>query len=245
MRRERQYMEPRDRCRANLLTPVVVRDMDYKVQTVRSGEQVLAESRLSLDDVLANPMLLLCSDEAYSGGAAMRIDPFHAAARSLIALRLATGTRDEDVLEAAVAMAVDAIAEHGVPPEIADVHAVGVRANDFSTADVVAALYIPRAEPQSGRSPRRSWIRRVLGRRNTDLTPTVTPFEWADRADAAHTMIGARVSMPAHHPARSEVTAYTEVLLNPALPTELVVQRGTLMTLLLTEWSEDDQATYE
>lgn len=243
MRRERQYMEPRDRCRANLLTPVVVRDIDYKVQTVRSGEQLLAESRLSLDDVLANPMLLLSSDEAYSGGAAIRIDPFHAAARSLIALGLATGTRDEDVLEAAVAMAVDAIAEHGVPPEIADVHAVGVRANDFSIADVVAALYIPRAEPQSGRSPRRSWIRRVLGRRNTDLT--VTPFEWADRADAAYTMIGARVSMPAHHRARSEVTAYTEVLLNPALPTELVVQRGTLMTLLLTEWSEDDQAIYE
>lgn len=243
MRAEQFYVEPRERCRANLLTPLVVRDIDYAVQTARSGMQVLEASGLTEDDVLSDPTLLLRSDEAYGGGNPLRIDPFHEAARPLFGLRLAAGTRDEDVLEAAVAMAVDAIAEHGVPPEITDVHSVGQRALDFLATDVIAALYIPRAEPHVDRALRQPWLRRLLGRHKPQ--EMISPSQWADRVDAGYTMIGARASMPQHHRSRLAVTAYTRTVLNPLIPVDLVLRRGEEIALLLTESSEGDQGVSE
>lgn len=230
-----EYRGFQERCRANLQVPLVARHLDYEVTTIRSGQEVLTDAGLTTEEVLADPTLLL-RGEAYDGGLTTHVDPFHAATRWLIALRLAAGTQDEDVLEAAVAMAVDAIAEHGVPPEISDVHSVGLRAQDFSAADVVGSLYIPSAEPEAGRLSRVAHrIRRAL---RTRPMPTFSAGRWLDRAEAGYTMVGARASMPADHPARSLVTGYTEVVLDPGVVDSLVMLRGDHVGAVLWEWAE-------
>lgn len=225
MRTEHEYMAARDRCRANLDTPMIVRDWDYQVTTVRTGEEILAAAGLTEQEVLSDPTLVLSSDEAYAGGNSLRIDPFHPAARALISLRLAAGTGDEKTLEAAIAMATDALAEHGVPPEIADAHAIGDRAENFDPIDVVGSLYVPPTEERQS-----LWAR--IRRRPL---PTVTASEWAARADAAYTMIGARVGMPDHHRARPIVTGYVDALANPAVPAAIVVERGIEVGQSLTD----------
>lgn len=246
MRREREYMMVRDLCRENLRIPLGVRDLDYDVQMVRSGDEVLADAGLTVAEVLNDPTLLL-RREAYQAES-IRIDPFHAAAGPLISLRLAAGTWNEDVLEIAVAMAVDAIAEHGIPPEIADVCATDLRAEDYSDVAVIGAMFIPSAEPQPSRKePFFSWMRRVLGPilRSPHREPTISPYHWAERADAAYTMVGARASMPADHPARSQVTQYLDTLLDPRVPDALVLLRGIQVGDLLTKWSESGRGVYE
>jgi len=225
VRSEKEYMAARDRGQRNLTIPLLVRDWDYAVETVRTGEEILAAAELTQQAVLADPTLVLSSDEAYGGGSSLLIDPFHPAARALIALRLAAGTGDEKTLEAAIAMAADALAEHGVPPEIADVYATGDRAENFSAIDVIGSLYVP---PTEGRQSLWARIRRRP-------LPTVTASEWAARSDATYTMIGARVSMPGHHSARSVVTGYVDALANPAVPSSLVVERGVEVGQILTD----------
>lgn len=185
--------------------------------------------------VRSDPSLLL-SGSAYGGGATLRVDLFHAAGRALLALRLAAETWNEEILETALAIAADAIAQHGVPPEITDVHSIGSRAEDFSASDLIAALYIPRAELAT----RSSFTRKILNRLHGHSTPTIRPTQWIERVDAAATMIGARASMPFHHRVRSEVTAYTEAVTNPLVAASLVVRRGEDLGQVLTEWSERD-----
>lgn len=225
MRTEDEYMAARDRGQRNLSIPQLVRDWDYQVTTVRTGEEVLTAAELTQQAVIADPTLLLSSDEAYGGGSSLKIDPFHPAARALIALRLAAGTGDEETLEAAIAMAADALDEHGVPPEIADVYAIGNRAENFDPIDVVGSLYVPSTEERQS-----LWAR--IRRRPL---PTVTASEWAARADAAYTMIGARVGMPGYHRARPVVSAYAEALANPAVPAAIVVERGVEVGQILTD----------
>lgn len=218
MRTEHNYLAARHRCHNNLLIPELVRDWDYEVGTVRTGDEVLEHAGVSLADILADPTVLLRSDQAYGGGSSIRIDPFHPAARALIALRLSSGTGDEDSLETAVAMASDMLAEHGVPPEIEDVYAIGDRAENFAVEDVIGVLYVPPTELP--------WRRSLWARMRRRELPAVPAAHWAARSDAAYTMIGARVALPVHHHARAVVTAYTEALANPAVPAALVVERG-------------------
>lgn len=227
MRTEYRYLAARDRCRNNLQIPDLVRSWDYEVITVRTGDELLRTVGVSLAEAIADPSVLLRTDHAYGGGNSIRIDPFHPASRALIALRLSAGTREEETIESALAMASEALAEHGVPPEIDDVYAVGDRAQNFSAGDVIAALYVPPTDLP----PRRSlwtWLRR------RDC-PAVPAAHWAARVDAAYTVVGARVAMPEHHHARAVVTAYADAVCNPLVTGPLVENRGDEVGQILTD----------
>jgi|SRR5699024_512104 len=227
MRTEYQYMAARARCRSNLQIPGLVRDWDYEVKTVRTGDEVLEAAGVSLADAISDPSVLLRSDHVYGGGNSIRIDPFHPATRALIALRLSAGSRDKDTIEAGLAMSSDALAEYGVPPEIHDVYSIGDRAEHFSAVDVIGAMYVP---PTDLRARRSLWAR--LLRRDR---PAVPPAHWAARTDAAYTMIGARVAMPAHHHARAVVTAYADAVCNPLVSSAVVENRGIEVGQILTD----------
>lgn len=227
MKAEYLYMAARDRCRANLQIPDFVRHWDYEVKTVRSGDEVLDTIGLSLAEAINDPSVLLRDDLAYGGGSSIKMDPFHPATRALIALRLSAGTWHKDTIETGLAMASDALAEHGVPPEIEDVHAIDDRAENFSAADVIAALYVPPTDLP----PRRSLWTWLLRRDR----PAVPAAHWAARADAAYTVIGARVAMPAHHHARTVVTAYADAICNPLVTGPLVENRGNEVCQILTD----------
>ena len=227
MRTEYQYMSARDRCRANLQIPDFVRHWDYEVKTDRSGDEVLETIGVSMAEAINDPSVLLRNDLAYAGGSSTKLDPFHPATRSLIALRLSAGTWDEETIETAFAMASEALAEHGVPPEIDDVYAIGDRAENFSVGDVIGALYAPPTD----RPQRRSLWAWILRRDR----PAVPAAHWAARTDAAYTMIGARVAMPAHHHARTVVTEYVDAVCNPLVSGALVENRGIEVGQILTE----------
>lgn len=223
----------RQRDRANLEIPTSVRHLDYSVHTARTGPEVLADAGLTLDGVLKNPFRLLSGD-AYGGGNTFRVDPFHPAARALIDLRLAAATNDASVLGKAVTHAVDAIAAHGAPPEIDDAYAVGVRGQDFCAPDVIAALWTGGSLPvHRGNLARRVWRR--LRRR---VPPTLSPEQWRERADAAYTMAGALVAMPADHPARPAVREYTEAVMAPGVSGGLMVQYESRVYDALMAWAK-------
>lgn len=176
-----------EKARGNLTGPQFSREMDYNVSTVRSGDDVLHNSDLTKQQVIADPTVLL-SGSAYDGGRTTAMDPFHPATGALNELRFAGGSGNEADIESAVARAVTAIDRHGVPDQVGGIHSIGDRAANFDPAEIVGAM--PR-----------------LG---TDAT-------WQERAEAAHTMQAAQVALPADAPAeiRDNLSEYTSQLSRP------------------------------
>lgn len=230
--------EFRLRDRANLQIPTAIRHLDYNVHTVRTGIEVVADAGLTLDEVVADPFRLL-TGSAYQDGNVMRCDPFHPATRALIALRLAAATSDADVLGEAVTEAHTAIAQHGVPPEIDCAYAVGTRGEDFCAVEVIAAMWTGESLPV----PRRNLLRRLWSRLWRRLRwrlppPTLSPEQWRERADAAYTMAGALVAMPADHPARPAVCEYTRAVMNPGVPGGLMEPYERKVYDALMKWAK-------
>src|SRR5699024_4588852 len=176
-----------EKARENLSGPEFSREMDYNVSTVQSGDDVLHNSDLTKQQVIADPTVLL-SGSAYDGGRTTAMDPFHPATGALNELRFAGGSGSEADIESAVAKAASAIDRHGVPDQVGGIHSIGDRAASFDPAEIVGAM--PR-----------------LG---TDAT-------WQDRAEAAHTMQAAQVALPADAPAEilENLSEYTSQLSRP------------------------------
>lgn len=192
--------EYQDKARENLGGPAFAREMDYNVATVSTGEEVLRKNGLTKDEVLADPTTLLRGD-AYEGGATTKMDPFHPATGPLNELRFASSSGDEQAMESAVAKAVDAIAAHGAPNQISGVTSIGDRAVAFEGIELLGAM------------------------------PSITQdTPWAERAEAAHTMMAAQVAMPEGYSAREAVQEYTAALANPGVDsTSLEAVKGAAM----------------
>lgn len=181
------YAQFADTAKENLSGPAFSREMEYSVNTVRSGDDVLSNAGLTKEQVAQDPTTLLRSD-AYEGGATTKMDPFHPATASLNELRFASSSGDEDAIEKAVAKAVDSVSQHGVPSQIDGVHSIGDRSSSFEPVQLLGAM------PQLSE--------------NTS---------WQERADAAHTMMAAQVAMPQDFAARQSVEDYTSALANPGV----------------------------
>lgn len=192
--------EYQDKARENLGGPAFAREMDYNVATVSTGEEVLRKNGLSKEEVLADPTTLLRGD-AYEGGATTKMDPFHPATSPLNELRFASSSGDEQAMESAVAKAVDAIAAHGAPNQISGVTSIGDRAVAFEGIELLGAM------------------------------PSITQdTPWAERAEAARTMMAAQVAMPEGYAAREAVQEYTAALANPGVDsTSLEAVKGAAM----------------
>lgn len=194
------YERYAEQARGNLSGPAFSREMDYNVNTVRSGEDVLHNAGLTKQQVVADPTVLL-SDSAYDGGRTTSMDPFHPATPALNELRFAGNSGTESDIEGAVAKAVDAISRHGVPDQIGGVHSIGDRAANFEPVQLLGAM--------------------------PSLTSDAS---WQERADAAHTMQAAQVAMPQDFTARESVQSYTDALSNPTVdPATLSAMKETTM----------------
>lgn len=189
-----------EQARGNLGGPAFAKEMDYNVNTVRSGDDVLTSAGLSKDDVIKDPTVLLSGD-AYNGGSTVAMDPFHGATPALNDLRFASGSGNEDAIEGAVAKAVDAISQHGVPNQIDGVSSIGARAERFDAVQLVGAM------PMLSESA-----------------------SWQERAEAAHTMQAAQVAMPADFAAREAVQEFTAALSSPgADPADLASMKESII----------------
>lgn len=181
------YEQFAGKARENLGGPAFAREMEYNVNTVRSGDDVLSNAGLTKDQIVQDPTTLLRSD-AYNGGSTTAMDPFHPATASLNELRFASSSGDESAIEGAVEKAVNAISQHGVPSQVDGVHSIGDKATSFEPVQLLGAM------PQ--------------------LSENTT---WQERADSAHTMMAAQVAMPQDFPARQSVEEYTSALANPGV----------------------------
>lgn len=184
---EVNYQRFAEQAKANLNGPSFAREMEYNVNTVRSGADVLSQAGLSQEQVTSNPTLLL-SGEAYDGGSTAKMDPFHPATGAMNQLRFAASSGDEEAMERAVDQASDAVAQHGVPNQVSGVSSIGERAQNFESVQLVGAM--------------------------PNLSENAS---WQERADAAHTMMAAQVAMPETFPAREAVQNYTDALTNPGV----------------------------
>lgn len=178
--------------RENLNGPAFAKDMDYDVNTVRSGADVLSKAGLSQEQAVENPTALLSGD-AYEGGATTKMDPFHPATQSLNNLRFASASKDPDAMERAVSQASGDIAQHGVPDQVSGISSIGDKAGQFQSVQLVGAM--PTLDENS---------------------------TWQERSEAAHTMMAAQVAMPQDYAAREAVENYTSALANPAVPVQQV-----------------------
>ncbi|SMY05517.1 hypothetical protein BAURA86_04142, partial [Brevibacterium aurantiacum] len=115
-----------------------LRPYEYYVETVHTGEEVLADAELTLTDVHIEPRHLVRSS-AY-GGDPLRLDPFHRATSRLHWLRFADHTEDPDAIHSAIIRASNALREHGVPPEIGDAYAIEHRATEFRPWQVIVTM---------------------------------------------------------------------------------------------------------
>lgn len=176
-----------EQAKENLGGPAFAKEMEYSVNTVRSGDDVLSNAGLSKEQVIKDPTVLLSGD-AYNGGSTTAMDPFHPATGAMNELRFASGSGDENAIEGAVAKAVDAISQHGVPSQIGGVHSIGDRAANFDAVQLVGAM------PQLSENA-----------------------SWQERADAAHTMQAAQVAMPHDFGERDSVEEYTSALSRPGM----------------------------
>ncbi|GAA3288199.1 hypothetical protein [Nesterenkonia halobia] len=196
----------------NLKTPGAVRPMEYRVDAVRSGTDVLAQEALSPRAVVADPTLML-SGGAYAGGATTAMDPFHPTTAAMTRLRFAAATHDEGIMEKAMDEASDALVTHGPPDQIERVSAVGTRAEEFSAMDVVAAM--------------------------PDWSTTGT---WMGRAEDALVMCGVLAAVPHDHPARSAIEEYTRVLANPGVEAPLLQPYEDKVHSALMNWAKVHEA---
>lgn len=187
-RRVKSNEEYAEDARENLGGPAFAKEMDYNVNTVRSGDDVLTRAVLSKDDVIKDPTVLL-SGSAYNGGNTTTMDPFHGATPAMNELRFASGSGDEDAIQDAVSKAVDAISQHGVPNQVDGVHSIGARAEKFDAVQLVGAM--------------------------PHLTESMS---WQERAEAAHTMMAAQVAIPQDAPdsIRDEIREFTAQLARPS-----------------------------
>lgn len=181
------YARYAEQAKENLSGPAFSHEMEYKVNTVRSSDDVLNHAGLSKEQVVDNPTLLLSGD-AYNGGSTTAMDPFHAATPALNELRFAGSSGNEDAIQSAVEKAANAISQNGVPNQIDGVHSIGDRAGSFESVQLLGAM------------PHLS-----------------TDSSWQDRAEAAHTMQAAQVAMPQDFAARDSVQSYTDALSNPGV----------------------------
>lgn len=184
----RTYEEYAEQAKENLSGPAFSQEMEYKVNTVRSSDDVLNNVGLSQEQVVANPTLLLSGD-AYNGGSTTAMDPFHAATPALNELRFAGSSGSEDAIQSAVEKASEAISQHGVPNQIDGVHAIGDRAGKFDPVALVGAM--------------------------PTLTESMS---WQERAEAAYTMQAAQVALPEDAPAvvHDGTQEFTEYLSRPS-----------------------------
>lgn len=213
------YSHFAEKARGNLTGPEFSREMEYSVNTVRSGDDVLNNAGLSKQDVIADPTTLLSGD-AYDGGRTTAMDPFHAATPALNELRFAGSSGNEADIESAVAKAVDKISQHGVPDQVSSVHSIGDRASKFDPAEIVGAM--PR-----------------LG----------TEATWQERAEAAHTMQAAQVAIPADTPTeiRANLEAYTSQLSRPGADLGGLADQQADLIEQISWWRQrpDLQAAYD
>lgn len=170
-----------------LLIEPELRDYEYCVETVRTGEAVLANADLTLDDVHIEPRHLVRSS-AYGNGDPLRLDPFHRATSRLHWLRFADHTGDPDSIHSAIIRASKALREYGVPSEIGDAYAIDHRASEFHPSHVIVPMPI-LAECES----------------------------WIDRVEGVRYMLGALVAMPEKHSARTAVREYVRSLATPSV----------------------------
>lgn len=171
----------------NLLIPPELRPYEYHVETMRTGEEVLADAELTLTDVHIEPRHLVRSS-AYGNGDPLRLDPFHRATARLHWLRFADHTEDPDAIHSAIIQASNALREHGVPPEIGDAHSIDHRATEFRPWQVIVTMPV-LAECDS----------------------------WIERVEGVRYMLGALVAMPEKHPARKAVREYVRNLATPSV----------------------------
>lgn len=183
------YQHYAEKALGNLSGPEFSREMEYNVNTVRTGDDVLTNAELTKQQAIADPTTLLSGD-AYDGGRTTAMDPFHAATPALNELRFAGSSGDETAIQQAVERAADAIHQYGVPNQVDGVYSIGDRASRFEAVEIVAAM------PRLGGSP-----------------------TWMEHAEAAHTMQAAQVAMPADTPVgiRTEVADYTAQLSRPGV----------------------------
>lgn len=182
-----EILEHRRRAGQNLRIEPELREYEYEVETMRTGEEVLADAGLTLDDVHIEPRHLVRSG-AYEHGDPLRIDPFHRATSRLHWLRFADHTGNPDSIHAAIIHASKALREYGVPSEVEDVYAIDHRAEEFQRVDVLAVMPVL-----------------------TEDTP------WLDRLEGVQHMLGAFVATPGDHPARKAVREYTWHLATPSV----------------------------
>lgn len=183
----RKQQECRSRALRNLRIESELRAYEYKIEAVRTGEEVLAAAGLTFQDIAVDPRHLFLSD-AYEGGNALRFDPFHRATSWLLRLRFADHDGNPDSIHGAIIQASKALREHGVPSEIADAYAIDARAEEFSVQDVLAVMPV--------------------------LTDAMG---WLDRAEGALGMIGALVGVPGDYHARDVIREYTWHLTVPGV----------------------------
>lgn len=183
------YARYAEQAKENLSGPTFSHEMEYKVNTVRSSDDVLNHAGLSKEQVVDNPTLLLSSDHAYNGGSTTAMDPFNAATPALNELRFAGSSGNEDAIQSAVEKASELIHQHGVPNQIDGVHSIGDRAGSFDPVALVGAM------------------------------PTLTEsMTWQERAEAAYTMQAAQVALPEDAPAlvREGTRDFTDFLSRPS-----------------------------
>lgn len=189
-----------EKARDNLGGPAFAKEMDYSVNNVRSGDDVLTSTGLSKDDVTKDPTVLL-SGSAYNGGSTVAMDPFHGATPAMNDLRFASGSGDENAIQKAVEKAVDAISQHGVPNQIDGVSSIGARAENFDAVQLVGAMPL--------------------------LSENAS---WQERAEAAHTMQAAQVAMPTDFATREAVQEFTAALSSPGVdPAALASMKETII----------------
>lgn len=210
-RRVKSHEEYAEDARENLGGPAFAKEMDYNVNTVRSGDDVLTSAGLSKDDVIKDPTVLL-SGSAYNGGSTVAMDPFHSATPALNDLRFASGSGSESDIESAVAKTVDAIHQHGVPNQIDGVSSIGDRAERFDPVELVGAM--PHLTEAMG---------------------------WQERAEAAHTMMAAQVAIPQNTPdnIRDEIREFTAQLARPSVDLADLVSRQEDVIADLSWWKHE------
>lgn len=210
-RRVKSHEEYVEDARENLGGPAFAKEMDYNVNTVRSGDDVLTSAGLSKDDVIKDPTVLL-SGSAYNGGNTTTMDPFHSATPALNDLRFASGSGNESDIESAVAKTVDAIHQHGVPNQIDGVSSIGARAERFDPVELVGAM--PHLTEAMG---------------------------WQERAEAAHTMMAAQVAMPQDTPdnIRDEIREFTAQLARPSVDLADLASRQEDVIADLSWWKNE------
>lgn len=192
-----------DKALSTLRTPISGVPVDYEVEIIRTGQEVLDCENLTAEEAMQQPWLLLSGD-AYNGGATTAMDPFHAATPALNELRFAGSgaVRDNrpELMRTAVDRAEGFIRGEGVPDEVGVIRPGADRARSFEALDILTLM--PQVMPR-------------------------TPYweqvnVWEERAEAAYLLMGARLNVPTEHPARVAVDEYVSLLANPEVPSVLL-----------------------